>query len=412
MKKKLAAWFLVLAFAFALVGVVVPRFQPDPFWGVVLIVSCDLVMGLGAAWLLSTLLTRRLRELADATSVISRGDLTRPVELGGDDEAAELARSFNVMVESLVTVVLEVRGTAERIQESATSLSLTCAEMNSTTGDIAATAHTIARGAELQAARVSQTRDTTRDLAASVERIADRARSVHEVAAEAAARAQSAAGDARRAADAIAQLADRITSATGAVDGFRAKADEIGKIVAFISSISHQTHLLAINATIEAARAGEHGRGFAIVAEEVSRLSEDVRGFAERISSISGEILEGSRQVAEGIRLSVSAADQVREVVHRTATSFDGILESSQTTLERSAEISRLTEQQREDARCLTGSLEEISTIARRNVGGTEEASASTVQQTAAMEEMARSAEGLARTSEKLTKLISIFRVG
>jgi len=58
------------------------------------------------------------------------------------------------------------------------------------------------------------------------------------------------------------------------VTDLTSKIEDLRKLTDLVTDIAAETNLLALNASIEAARAGDHGLGFAVVAAEVRKLSD------------------------------------------------------------------------------------------------------------------------------------------
>jgi methyl-accepting chemotaxis protein len=167
-------------------------------------------------------------------------------------------------------------------------------------------------------------------------------------------------------------------------------SDEIKNMVEIIKSIADETKLLSLNAAIEAARAGQSGMGFAVVAEEIKKLSDLS---TEQVKKISVRIKEVRDDISETVRISSDEAEEITD--------------SSTLTEQANEEFIKIVTSIDET----TAQVEGIAATGEEIAASSEQAAASSEEQSSSMQELAASAEELSNTARSMKEATDKFKV-
>ncbi len=318
-------------------------------------------------------LQRRLMEFLALVSDVSKGDLMKRGEVT-TDMFGNLADAFNLMLERFSQLMRQVKGAAERVNESARTLLDSTAQMAST--------------AQNQARESVQTLVKVEGLTQSMRQVAETAGASSESAKQtlgATERGGSAVQDTMRDMQSIRSAVQRMSKQ---VKGLGDRSLEISQIVSTIRDLASQTNLLALHAAIEAAGAGEAGARFAVVADQVRKLAESSTQATKEIGDLVKVIQTETQDAVVAMEHETQAVETGTNSALRTGDLFKEISDIAKRSAELAQAIAQSSFQQTSATEQVGQAIKDFSSDAALTQKAAEEARLT-------MEEMAKLAERL-----------------
>lgn len=343
---------------------------------------------------------------------MAKGDLSQnKLHYQSNDEVHLLIESVNITQDNLKQMLTQVANASKHITSRSEELTQSAVEVKEGSEQVSATMQELASGSETQA-------NSTGDLVTTMQGFNTKINSANQ-------EGEQIYGDSStvqnlteegtelmiHSVSKMERINTIVNDAVQHVKVLDQQSEDISQLVTVIRDIADQTNLLALNAAIEAARAGEHGKGFAVVADEVRKLSEQVSQSIGDITRIVMEIQQGSKLVAGSLEKGYNEVQEGTEQIKVTGKTFKEIgnavthmAEGIQSITTHLGEITTLSGEMRH-------SLEDIAAISEESAAGIEETSASAEQTSSSMEEVAINAGELTKLAGELNELVLKFKI-
>ncbi|MCY1045526.1 methyl-accepting chemotaxis protein [Corallococcus sp. bb12-1] len=316
------------------------------------------VLGLGLAVIISRAIADPVSRVTQVAREVARGDVSRgELDVSAAGEVRLMATSFNEMLGTLRSTVMELVSRTEQLSTASRGLMGASADQEHVISQQAAYAQQIA-------ATFEELSRTAEQISSSTEVVETSARRTHDAVAEAMAVVAQVVGG-------INDIRIESKGVADAIVGLNKDLQQVSKIAQVINQVAERSDLLALNAALEGTKAGDVGRGFSLVAAEMRKLAENVSASARDIARIVEKVQDSGEEAASKARVGMATSDRGVEVAEQASAVFLRIVDLARGTSEAARQITIATRQQRQSSEQAVQGARNVADLVKQGVDAT-----------------------------------------
>lgn len=230
--------------------------------------------------------------------VSNHGNLTKRIEIKTNDEVGEIGDKLNRLLEYIHVVISNIATVSSQLTISMNNTKDMSCESVRKVERVSATIEEMSAMMQHTYANVEQITSIITGMKQNISEVYQQVGSGQKLSNDIFSHVQNIVSKTEDEAANVTQVTEEMTRRMNDKIEESGSVVQIEELTSRILDIAEQTRLLALNASIEAAHAGKAGRGFSVVAEQITQLSNNSSEIAKEIQSISKSVIQSVETLA------------------------------------------------------------------------------------------------------------------
>jgi methyl-accepting chemotaxis protein len=359
----------------------------------------------------SLYITNNIKKVNILSQSMSSGDLTQTIPIKTVDEFGQMGTNLNTMASNMKSILLQVSESSKIVYETSVLLSDNAEQSAKATEEIAQSIQEVAGGTHTQLSLTDEAVEETTDMFVNIKKITQRIELASQSAKDALQTAIEGKADIAEAINQINLISRNSLDSVGIVRQLEEKSRKINHIMTLLSTIAKQTKMLALNAGIIAAEAGSNGKTFSVISREICLLAENSTKSNQEIDTLVTEIQEDISKAVKAMEDGDSAVQEGKMLTKKAGDSFTSILQLVEGVSGQSDEMTNEIKMIQMNMQKMVENMEVVSNLYGSSASSTNHISATTEEQTAAIQEVASYSNELAHMAKVLQQSVASFKL-